>query len=72
MLLGVLPNCTLTIAIEDVNNMGIFCLSKYEMEMKNGKYIKLQPEKLECIKSYFHEATHALIIFEPEKFINDV
>lgn len=71
-----LPKSTGIISIQDVNNIPIFCLSQYSIEdikIINGEdVIVLNREKLESIKKDIPEATHALIIIEPEKFISDV
>lgn len=73
-----IPNCIFTISIQDVNDMPIFCVSHYgcedtsSYESKNKYKISLRPDKLNCIKQDFSEATHALIILEPDKFITGV
>lgn len=75
-LVGVLPSGTLVISIQDVNDMPIFCLSQYGDESvveKNGNtYITIEEEHLETIVRDFSDATHALVILEPTKFISDV
>lgn len=73
-----IPNCTLTMAFQNVGDIPIFCISHYGSEdTKKFLNIKsytilLSPIKLETIKKDFTEATHALIILEPEKFIAGV
>lgn len=75
---AVIPNCIFTISIQDVNDMPIFCISHHgsedtaSYESINKYKISLRPDKLNCIKQDFIEATHALIIFEPDKFIAGV
>ena len=75
-LLFVLPKCEFEVSIQDVNNMPVFCLSEYTDEdistLDEKKYLDIKPEKIDCIKNDFKSATHALIIFEPEKFVNDI
>lgn len=73
-----LPSCIMTISIEDVNNMPIFCLSQYGIDDtqnykdNNNFEISLSKDKLNCIKTDFPNATHALIILEPDRFVADV
>lgn len=60
----------------DVNNMPVFCLSFYGQEyirdLNGVKQIVLSEDKVERINRDFLDATHALIILEPEKFINEI
>lgn len=75
-LVGIINNSKATIAIQDVNNIPVHCMAFrtrndcliYENE-KNFK-IKINDEKARTIRSDFKKATHALVIFEPHKFIN--
>ena len=64
------------ISIQDVNSMPIFCLSYYETEqiLKDceKKVIRITKEKIENIKRDFNKATHALIIKNPNSFIEEV
>jgi hypothetical protein len=75
---GEIPNCVATISIQDVNDMPIFCISHYGVDdtecYKNIRSYKisLRQDNLNCIKQDFSEATHALIILEPDKFIAGV
>ncbi|TYQ16597.1 UNVERIFIED_CONTAM: hypothetical protein Cloal_3161 [Acetivibrio alkalicellulosi] len=75
---AVIPNCMFTLSIQDVNDMPIFCISHYgsedtaSYESINKYKISLHIDKLNCIKQDFSEATHALIILEPDKFIAGV
>ncbi len=75
---GILPSCYITISIQDVNNMPIFCTSQYgsddivDYKDYNNYKISLSSDKLSCIKTDFPNATHALIILEPDSFIADV
>ena len=66
-------NCTFTISIQDVNSMPVFCLSYYGEEyvsnLDGKQYIQLSKEKVAKIKKDFPKATHALIIQEPDRFI---
>lgn len=75
-LLGVFPKSTLTISIQDVSNMPIFCLShygdEYIEEVDGEEKIVFDENHIQEIKCDFPKATHALIILEPEKFIGDV
>lgn len=73
-----LPAGTIVVSLQDVNNMPVFCISQYD-ERQISDYtdelhytITLSGEKIECIQKDFPEASHALIILEPDKFINDV
>ena len=77
-LIGKLPTCTIVVSLQDVNNMPVFCISQYD-ERQISDYvdelhytIALSNEKIECIQNDFPEASHALIILEPDKFINEV
>lgn len=75
---GEISNCVAKISIQDVNDMPIFCISHYGVDdtacYKNIRSYKisLSQDKLNCIKQDFSEATHALIILEPDKFIAGV
>lgn len=75
-LIRVLPKSTGVISIQDVSDMPIFCLSHYGSEYireNNGNfYIQIDEKHLESIKKDFLDATHALVILEPEKFIYDI
>lgn len=75
-LLWVLPKCEFVVSIQDVNNMPVFCLSEYDesdvIAEEGGKFINVHKDKIDGIKNDFKDATHALVIFEPEKFIDDV
>lgn len=73
-----LPAGTMVVSLQDVNNMPVFCISQYD-ERQISDYtdelhytITLSDEKIECIQNDFPEASHALIILEPDKFINEV
>lgn len=78
-LIATLPsNSVLIISIQDVNNMPVFCLTQYGEDditdyVDDSNYkISLSREKLHGIQSDFPKATHALIILEPDRFINDI
>lgn len=78
-LVATLPsNSVITISVQDVNNMPVFCLSQYGKDdisdyINNSNYkISLDNEKIRGIQTDFPRATHALIILEPAKFINDI
>lgn len=75
-LIRVLPKSTGVISIQDVSDMPIFCLSHYGSEYireNNGNfYIQIDEVHLESIKKDFSDATYALVILEPEKFISDI
>lgn len=77
-LIGILPAGNITISIQDVNNMPVFCLTQYGQENttdyvdEKNYTISLSNEKVEGIQTDFPKATHALIILEPDKFIEDV
>ena len=75
-LLWVLPKCEFVVSIQDVNNMPVFCLSEYDESdilIENEKsFVNVCKDKIDGIKNDFKEATHALIIFEPDKFINNI
>ena len=76
MLAANMENVTVTISIQDVNNIPIFCLShydeKYIKELDGKRNIILKEKELENVQKDLPKATHALIILEPEKFIQDV
>lgn len=71
-----LSKITGILSIQEVNNIPIFCLSQYNNDdikiIDDKEFIALKKEKLESIKIDIPDATHALIIFEPDKFIDDV
>lgn len=75
-LLGTLPKSNVLINIQDVSNMPIFCLSQYDDSYiqccSNKKVINMDAEHIKKVKRDFSKATHALIILEPEVFINSV
>lgn len=75
-LMYVFPKSDMIVSIQDVNNMPIFCLSYYEDEaircIDDREHLVMNSDVLDSIKKDFKDATHALIIFEPEKFIEDV
>lgn len=78
-LIATLPsNSVIIISIQDVNNMPVFCLTQYGEDdisdyVDDSNYkISLSNEKLQGIQSDFPKATHALIILEPDRFINDI
>ena len=75
-LLFAFPKCEFLVSIQDVNNMPVFCMSCYDendIDVHNGKTcLKISSEKIDCIKNDFKNATHALIILDTDKFINDV
>ena len=74
--LGTLPKSTVVISIQDVSNMPIFCLSYYGEEsmvdVEGLTTIDIDDEHIDGVKKDFLKATHALILFEPEKFISSV
>lgn len=75
-LLFVLPKCEIIVSIENVNDMPAFCLSQYSDEnlgeVSGKQYVMMVHKNLDTIKDDFKDATRALVIFEPEKFIADV
>ena len=72
------PNSTITISVQDVNNMPVFCLSQYGNEYiteyvdEQNYSISLSADKISGIRSDFPKATHALVIYEPNKFIKSI
>lgn len=64
------------LSIQDVTKMPVFCLSYYEdnyiSQIQNESYIKLNEQHIDSLEKDFPEATHALIILEPKRFIHDV
>ena len=74
--LGTLPKSTVVISIQAVSNMPIFCLSYYGEEsivdVEGLTTIDIDAEHIDGVKKDFLKATHALILFEPEKFISSV
>ena len=75
-LLWILPKCEFIVSIQDVNNMPVFCLSEYDesdiLVEEETSFVKISKDKIDGIKNDFKDATHALIIFEPDKFIDSV
>lgn len=71
-----LPKSTFIISIQDVSNMPIFCLSYYESEcikeVEGASVISIDKEHLLDVKKNFPQATHALVILEPESFISSI
>jgi len=76
--IGMLPAGDIVISVQDVNNMPVFCLAQYSNEnvtdyVNDKNYtIVLSDEKVKKIQGDFPKASHALIILEPDKFIEDV
>lgn len=72
-LLGVYPKGTVTVNIPDVTGMPMFCLSWYDERyvLEDGR-IRLYEDDIAKIHKDFPDATHALVISEPEKFISDI
>lgn len=72
------PNADFIVGLDEVNNMPIFCISKYDMEDtidyidKNNYKICISQDEIESIKKDFSSATHALIILEPDRFIDSI
>ncbi|BFK61975.1 hypothetical protein I260019D6_12840 [Dorea longicatena] len=63
----------ITIGIENVNNIPVFCITEYNDKYISDKGILTVPnDELESIKQGFPKATHALIILEDELFIKAV
>ena len=72
------PNADFIVGLDEVNNMPIFCISKYDAEDtidyidKNNYKICISQDEIESIKKDFSSATHALIILEPDRFIDSI
>lgn len=66
----------ITVSIQNVSNMPIFCLSHYGDEsiedIDGVSKIAFDDEHIKGIKKDFPKATHALIIYEPDKFVDSV
>lgn len=63
----------LMVSVQDVNDMPVFCLSKFGEEyFEEGNFLVITKNKLDKIKKDFPDATHALIILEPDKFVKSV
>lgn len=75
-LLWSFPKCEFVVSIQDVNNMPVFCLSLYnesDICVDNGKsFVNISKNKIDVIKNDFKDATHALVIFDCETFIDSV
>lgn len=73
---GILPKGEIVMGSQDVNNMPIFCISQYDDSVvkfiDDTQKIIIPKDNLDCIKKDFKEATHALIVLEPEKFVDSV
>lgn len=61
-----------TVSIQDVNDMPVFCLSRYESSHVDDGMFQMEDNEYKKIIKDFPEATHALIILEPSKFVNGV
>lgn len=67
------PKSKITIGAVDVTTLSVFCLSSYADDIFDGNNsISLEKDDIERIKCDFPKATHALIIFEKNKFIECV
>lgn len=64
------------ISIQDVNSMPVFCLAyydnKYITEEDSKRSFYLPVDKLNTVKKDFPKATHALLILDPDVFIEEV
>jgi hypothetical protein len=76
--IGELKNVIITLAIQDVNNIPIFCLSAGNKShcidyYSSGKFkIKFNKKQIDTVFQDFPNADSALIIPQPERFINDI
>lgn len=72
------PSCVILWSTPDVKRMPVFCLSQYDdssiQDYKDDENytIAIPEEKLAGIRVDFPKATHALVILDPDEFINDV
>lgn len=72
------PNSIVTIRIENVNNMPIFCMTKgtaedcQEYTSEKDYVIKFSESFKDEVKKSFKKANSAVIILEPERFIKSV
>lgn len=73
---GCFDRVNIIASFEDVGEMPIFCLAYYEdldiITCDNKAFFELPKAELDCAKTDFENETHALILFEPEKFINSI
>ena len=68
-----LKNADFKFSVDKLNHKPVFCLSQYfEDDTINSRTLNIARDKVDTIKHDFPEATHALIIKEPEKFIDDL
>ena len=66
-------NANFKISFEELNRKPVFCLSQYaEEDTISGTALSIAKDKIAAIEHDFPDATHALIIKEPEKFIADL
>ena len=66
-------NANFKISFDELNRKPVFCLSQYsEEDTTENTTLSIAQDKVDAIKHDFPEATHALIIKEPEKFIADL
>ena len=69
-------NARFFITIQDVNSMPVFCLSYYDeqyiTEEDSQRSFYLPEDKVNSLKHDFPKATHALLIFEQDVFIEEV
>lgn len=64
----------ITIGTVDVNNMPVFCLSRFDCNdlIHTDERFYLPDEIIQSVKKDFPKATHALIIFNAEEFVKQV
>lgn len=70
------PNRTIVMTLQDVSEMPILCLSSYSdsciVAQIKHQLIKMSEQHISSIKHDLKDATHALIILEPDKFISSI
>lgn len=62
----------IAIDVQNVTNMPVFCLSYYNEDYLDGRSFQLPDLKLQTIEHDFSEATHALIISDPDSFVSAI
>lgn len=66
-------NVNFKFTFNEINYRPVFCLSQYfEEDITDCSTLNISKDKVDAIIHDFPEATHALIIKEPEKFIDDL
>lgn len=67
------PKSNIVVGTVDVTTLPVFCLSSYDDDiLDENARLSLESDAIDKVKCDFPKATHALIIFEKDKFIEQV